>query len=110
MGKLKEKYRAFKESRFGSIILNKFLLVTLFAFVWIIFLDTKNVITFFKMYSHQLRQEQVIRELRMDINDVRRERQELNSNRDSLEKFARERYYFHKEGETIYLFEEEADR
>ena len=54
-------------------------------------------------YLEVLRQERVIRQYGRDIEELDRKLDQLTSDRDSLEKFAREEYYFHRENEEVFI-------
>ena len=49
----------------------------------------------------------MIRKLNADIRTTDEKLRELDSDLDSLEKFAREQYFFHKENETVFVVETE---
>ena len=53
-----------------------------------------------------MRQERQIEYYNREIKSIDEKLQELSSNKDSLEKFAREQYYFHEEDEDLYIIEE----
>ena len=88
-----------------KVIKNKYLIVTLLFVVWILFLDTNNLFVWYKdlkQISVQNRQKQHYKEA---IKRAEENLNELTSNQDSLETFARENYLFHKEGEDVYVVE-----
>ena len=88
-----------------KILRNKYFIAgTLFA-VWVIFFDQSNLIDWGsalidvgKQRSEKLYYEQ-------EITRTREKLRELQSNRDSLEKFAREQYYYHEDGEVVFIVE-----
>lgn len=88
-----------------KVVKNKYLIVTLLFVVWILFLDTNNLYMWYKdlkQISVQNRQKQYYKEA---IKRAEENLNELTSNQDSLETFAREHYLFHKDGEDVYVVE-----
>lgn len=49
------------------------------------------------------KQEKQIKEYKQEIKEMKGYIHELETNKDSLEKFAREKFHFAKEGEDVYL-------
>jgi cell division protein DivIC len=86
---------------------NFYFIVGSLFFIWILFIDNNDLVTQFQLQSklHNLEDE---REYYLDkIEDVNKERQELMSNDELLEKFAREKYLMKKESEDLYILVEE---
>ncbi len=100
-------FNKFKESRFWRIIRNKYLLVSVVFFVWITFFDSNSLIKCSRVVSSINSQEREKRYYKNEIKSIEEKLNELSSNRDSLEKFAREQYKFHKTNEDIYIILEE---
>jgi cell division protein FtsB len=96
-------FNKFKESAFWKIIRNKYLLVTVVFFVWITFFDSNSLIKCSRVVSSISSQEQEKRYYKDEIKSIEEKLNELSSNRDSLEKFAREQYKFHKDDEDVYI-------
>jgi len=91
------------------VIRNKFLLVTLFFIVWMLFFDNNNWF-YVNRLSGELdmkRNEKVWYE--KEIRESERKLHELTSDLKALEKFGRENYYMKKKDEDVYLFLEEPD-
>lgn len=95
-----------KESRLLKIVKNRFFLATLVFAVWVIFFDQNSLIDWFRVRMRIIRQERQIEYYNREIKSIDEKLQELSSNKDSLEKFAREQYYFHEEDEDLYIIEE----
>lgn len=86
---------------------NFYFIVGSLFFIWILFIDNNDLITQFQLQNklHNLEDE---REYYLEkISDVNKERQELMSNDELLEKFAREKYLMKKESEDLYILVEE---
>lgn len=85
-----------------------FYAVTGFSFlVWMIFLDSNDLISRFKL-GIKLRNLNKEKEYyQQKIAEVQKDREELMTNRELLEKFAREKYLMKKETEDIFIIEQE---
>ncbi len=89
-----------------GILKNKYFIVTIVFVVWVGFLDPNNFI-------QTLRLRQEIKELKAnklyylrEIEKTKRLKEELVTNKELIEKFARENYYFTRPGEELYLIDE----
>lgn len=89
--------------KFVKIITNKYFIVTFIFAVIVLFVDRNNLIRWAGDYIEVLRQERVMRQYTRDIDELDRKLDQLTSDRDSLEKFAREEYYFHREDEEVFI-------
>ena len=96
-------WQRFKESGLFRIIKNKYLLVTVAFFAWVIFFDSNSIIEWSSIRSNIHRQENEKTYYKQEIKSAEEKLQELSSNKDSLEKFAREQFYFHEEDEDLYI-------
>jgi cell division protein DivIC len=85
-----------------------FYFVTAISFLaWMIFLDSNDLISRFKM-SSKLRSLEREKEFYLEkISDVEKDRTELMTNKELLEKFAREKYLMKKESEDLFIIQEE---
>ena len=98
-------YYRIKDSKTFKIIKNKYLLVSLFFIVWILFIDTNNLFNFYSNIRTVILQENQKKYYKEAIIHIDERLNELSSNRDSLEKYARERFLFHEPDEVIYIVE-----
>ena len=103
--KIGEKYREWKQHPVGKVLLNKYFIVGFIFLVWICFLDTNNVGQMLHSRVTLRRQERQIEFYKQEISKMNRKLEQLQSERDSLEKFAREEYYYHLDGEDVYVIE-----
>jgi cell division protein FtsB len=82
---------------------NKFFLATFVFVAWILFFDQNNLVERVKIIKqkHELKREKeyYIEKIKTDT----RELNELRTDRENLEKFAREQYYMKKDGEDIFI-------
>lgn len=88
------------------IIRNKYLVTTLAFVVWITFFDSNNLIQWSRVVLNISEQESRKSYYRESIKATEEMLNELSSNRDSLEKFARERYLFKEDDEDVFIVEE----
>lgn len=96
------------KSRLIKVITNKYFLAPAFLLVWIFFFDANNFFTQLESRKQlqKLRDERVYYQER--IEEVRKNYKELSSNPQTMEKYARERYFMKKSNEEIYLVVEES--
>ena len=93
---------------------NQYLLAIIMFIIWVLLFDNNNLIDRYHNIK-ALRQLQTDREYyMMRIEEDRRKLNELRTNNENLEKFAREEYYMKREDEDIYMVvtrdEERADK
>lgn len=82
---------------------NFYVLASLFFLFWMLFIDSNNLINHFKL-SQKLSQLEDQKEFYLDKKEkISAEREELMSNPELLEKFARERYLMKKPTEDLYV-------
>lgn len=86
---------------------NFYVIVGLCFFVWMLFLDSNDLISRFKMTAKLKSLEAEKTYYQEKIDEVEHDRDELLSNKELLEKFAREKYLMKKETEDIFILEEE---
>jgi cell division protein DivIC len=82
---------------------NKYILTILIFFIWLLLLDSNNLIARYKEIRalHKLRndREYYIKKIEVDKRKLR----ELKTDDDNLEKFAREQYRMKKPDEDVYI-------
>jgi cell division protein DivIC len=86
---------------------NFYVVCSVLFVTWMIFLDSNDLITRFKMSSKlgDLEDEKVY--YNQKIVEVEKDRNELMTNKELLEKFAREKYLMRKESEDVFVIVEE---
>jgi cell division protein DivIC len=82
---------------------NFYFVTTLIFFLWMILLDSNNLIARFQLGSKLNSLENEKEYYEQKIQEVEKDRNELFGDRESLEKFAREKYLMKKETEEIYI-------
>ncbi len=101
--KIKEKIHLWKQHPVGKVLLNKYFILGVIFLVWICFFDTNNVWQMFRSRRTLRSQRQQIEFYEREIQKMDRKLEQLQSERDSLEKFAREEYYYLQDGEEVYV-------
>ena len=103
--RIKDQYRQWKQHPVGKVLLNKYFIVGLFFLIYICFIDTNNVGQMIRSRVTLRNQRQQMEFYEREITKMDRKLEQLKSKRDSLEKFAREEYYYHMDGEDVYVIE-----
>ena len=87
-----------------NILKNKYLISTLILLTILFVFEETSVFRLIKMNLHvnDLIQENYNREI--EIQKVKEKTIQLTTNRDALEKFARETYFMKKKNEVVYVF------
>ena len=90
-----------------KILQNRYFLVLLCAGVWIVFFDNYNLRAQLKMMDRieQLQLDKVHYQEKLD--DLDFEREQLFSNPEELERYARETYFMKKSREEVFIITEE---
>lgn len=81
----------------------KYAVVVLFFIVFTFIVDTNNILVWWRAKITQREQAVQIKNLQQEIESNEMRIRQLTSEKDSLEKFAREHYLFHEEGEDVYI-------
>lgn len=100
---IREKIRQWKQYPVGKVLLNKYFVVGFIFVVWICFIDINNVGELIRSRSTLRAQRRQIEFYEREISEMNRKLEQLNSERDSLERFAREEYFYLQDGEDIYV-------
>ena len=82
---------------------NKFVLSCTFFIVWLVFFDQNNLIDRVKTMHNIYQQKRTKVYYQEKIKSDTRKLQELETNRENLEKFAREQYFMKKDNEDIFV-------
>jgi cell division protein DivIC len=88
-------------------VFKNFYSVTLICFVvWLTFLDSNDLISRFKMGAKLRSLDNEKEYYKEKIDEVEKDRKELMTNKELLEKFAREKYLMKKDKEDIFIIQE----
>ncbi len=83
-----------------SAFLNKYNIAVLIFCVWIGFLDRYSLVNQFKLSKTLKKLETAKLDYELQLEEAKKEREIINSD---IEKYAREKYLFHKENEEVIL-------
>ena len=89
-----------------KILLNKYLIVFVVFAVLVTFFDNHNLINRWKTYKKIVQMEKEYMFYQDEINTNKQKKNELQSSKENLEKFAREHYYMKKQNEDIFIIKE----
>ena len=103
MSTFKEKVNS---SRIGRLVTNKYFIFFVIVFLYVLFFNKNRVINYF----HTRQDNKIIEREKENyikmIEETDAKINELVTNKESLEKFARENYQFIEEGEDLYIIKE----
>lgn len=86
---------------------NFYFLVSLFFLVWMLFFDSNDIFSQYKLRKKLKTLEAEKEYYEAKVGEVKLDREELFSNEELLEKFAREKYLMKKPEEDIFIIVEE---
>lgn len=85
------------------LLKNRFVLVGVVFLVWMVFFDSNDLISQYK-YKRKLSQLEENKNFYLEqIEQVKKDKEELLTNLNKLEKFAREKYKMKKDDEDLYI-------
>ena len=84
-------------------LVNRYFITAMVFFIWMIFFDKNKWVNQWQLSQSIYRLEQEQKILAGMIVEARRDKEDLEKNK---EKYAREKYYMHKENEDLFIFEE----
>jgi hypothetical protein len=85
---------------------NFYVVATAIFLIWMLLLDSNNLIARYELSSKLGTLEDEKEYYQEKIREVEKDRDELFGDRESVEKFAREKYLMKKESEDIFIIEE----
>ena len=101
------RYKAAHDSKLGVILRNKYVLTLILFFLWILIFDQNNLA---ERKRSSVEYEQLLEDKAYYIKKIEEDRkriEELKTDNENLEKFAREQYLMKKDNEDIFLIIEE---
>ncbi len=93
--------------RIPPIFKNFYFLIGVFFLFWIAFIDSNDLLTQYRLGSKLRNLEDEKTYYKEKIDEVKKDREELMSDKELLEKFAREKYLMKKPTEDIFVVVEE---
>lgn len=91
-----------------KILGNRYVIVLVFFFVWMVFLDNTSYIEH-RIINKQLNELEDNKKYYQDEINKDEENIKILKNPDQIEKYAREKYYMKRDSEDIYIIEFEGD-
>jgi cell division protein FtsB len=93
--------------KLSSYTKNFFIVSGVLFLLWMLFLDSNDIYSQYKLWEKMraLKKEKAYYQEKID--EVKTDREQLLTNEEMLEKFAREKYLMKKEGEDLYILVEE---
>jgi len=88
---------------FSPLIRNKYVVTTLFFLIWVLFFDQTSLIDRFSLLRNIKTLEKERESLKKEIQKNRDMINDLQTNTEKLEKFAREEYLMKKPDEDIFI-------
>jgi len=95
-----------RKIKIKRIFLNKYLIVLLVFVVFVTFFDNHNLISRWETHQKIKQMEKELKFYQDEIKTSKFKKNELQSNKENLEKFAREHYYMKKQNEDIFIIKE----
>jgi len=89
-----------------KILLNKYLIVFVVFAVLVTFFDNHNLIHRWKTHQKIVQMEKEYKFYQDEIKTTKQKKNELQSSKENLEKFAREHYYMKRQNEDIFIIKE----
>lgn len=89
--------------RLFQLIKNKYFLASLAFVVWMLFFDRNDMASQLEYRSKVQKLEEEKDFYTKEIDKAEKDLQELTTNPERLEKFARERYYMRRDNEDVYV-------
>jgi cell division protein DivIC len=93
--------------RIPPVFRNFYFVTALLFFLWMLFFDSNDIISHFQLNSKISELEENKAFYEEKIEEVKKDQQALDTDRELLEKIAREKYLMKKENEDVYIVVEE---
>ncbi len=87
-----------------------YVISTLILFSWLAFFDRSNLIKQAEMQWQLNQTEEEIRYYEKELQKVEEEEKDVLGSEASMEKYAREKYFLKREGETVFVLVDEEDK
>ncbi len=102
---MKKRWEKIRHKRWFTIATNKFVVATLAFIIWMLFLDVNSYLIHHELNNEIAELERSIEYYQTEIAQDKKKLQELTTDPEKLEKFAREQYWMKRPGEEIFLIE-----
>jgi cell division protein FtsB len=91
--------------KLSPVFKNFYFIIGVIFIIWMLFIDSNDLYSQFKKRGKLKELEQQKAYYTQMIKEVEKDREELLSNNELLEKFAREKYLMKKESEDLYILD-----
>jgi cell division protein FtsB len=95
--------------KWKKIVSNKYFIAIIVFIIIVLFLDDNNLIERFQLSDKKAELYEQIEFYDSEIKENNRKFEELKTNSENLEKFAREEYFMKKDNEDVYIIVKEED-
>jgi len=95
-----------KTVKIKKLLLNKYLIVFVLFTVFVTFFDNHSLIHRWQTHRKIVLMEKELKFYQNEIKTTQQKKNELQSSKENLEKFAREHYYMKKKNEDIFIIKE----
>ncbi|BDD00048.1 FtsB family cell division protein [Persicobacter psychrovividus] len=92
-------------AKLPSFVKSPYLYIVASFFIWMLCFDSNDLINQYQLYHKEKELEQERAFYLREIQAVKQDREELTTNKELLEKFAREKYLMKKKNEDVYIIE-----
>lgn len=103
---MKKRFEHLRKQKWFKIASNKFVLATVAFVVWMFFLDVNSFMIQHELNTEIDELERSIEYYQGEISADKKKLEELTSDPEKLEKFAREEYWMKRPGEEIFIVED----
>lgn len=86
-----------------SILSDRYLLTTVVFFLWVLFFDQNNLLTQYEYFKELKKITDEKNYYEKELMQVKKSLQQLSTNPENLERFAREKYFMKKDNEDIFI-------
>ncbi|MEJ6738121.1 MAG: septum formation initiator family protein [Cryomorphaceae bacterium] len=97
------RWQQMRTSPWWGRLTHKYTLVTLFFVIWMAFVDSNSALIQWELDARFQALEDGISFYQKELEETQRQLDELASDPEKLEKYARERYWMHRPGERVAL-------
>lgn len=105
--KIKKTYNfSMREINFRKLIINKYFISFSLFFLYVTFFDEHNLIERYKSAKKIHQMEEELEFYKAEIKATKQKTNELQSDDENLEKFAREQYRMKKDNEDLFIIKE----
>lgn len=99
-------FKKLRQNKWYRFFSNIYVLVLTVFLVWMLFFDTNSFLTYNKLNKEVKKLKKQKEHLQKEIDKDKKTSEKLKSEK-GMEKYGREEYYFKKDGEEIYIIEDE---